>query len=231
MLCLHRVPHGSVIRTKCCPIKFAECSFFFPELNQHLQSISPTSYRSKDACPSSSSNWISLFLCLCCCDFEKLCLPLRLQGLGQCFLPRRYICMSPSSTLGEEGSKEVSATVSSTEGKCFHWLSSDSTLILVMLVLKIKELGIKSPNQMSNYYSRISREIWFRSRGKISMKMCIKFISEFLSGVMIHLCPYPGLKVRFERCLCSLQPIDVPIARLFATRQSERDMHCILWWL
>lgn len=56
--------------------------------------------------------------------------------------------MSPSSTLEEEGSKEVSATVSSTEGKCFHWLSSDSTvvtLILVLLVLKIKELGTKIP--------------------------------------------------------------------------------------
>ena len=60
------------------------------------------------------------------------------------------------------------------------------------------------------------------------MKMCIKFISEFLFGVMIHSRLYPGLKVHFEQCLFGPQPTDVPLAQLISTRLSERDMQCSL---
>lgn len=64
--------------------------------NQQLQSISPMSSKQMDACLSLSSKWICLSFCLCFCDFEKSCLPLKMQGLSKCFFQGdKFACLPP----------------------------------------------------------------------------------------------------------------------------------------
>lgn len=109
MLCLHCISHGSVKRTKYCPGKFVNFPFYLlPE--------------SKDAKPNFHVYWVNrciYFLFKFKLKLDSLVpLPLLLwlwevvpasenTGSGAVFLffffPRRCICMSPSSTVEEEG--------------------------------------------------------------------------------------------------------------------------------
>lgn len=130
MLCLHCISHGSVKRTKYCPGKFVNFSFYLlPE--------------SKDAKPNFHVYWVNRCIYFLLKFKLKLDSPVPLPlllwlwevvpasentGSGAVFLfffSRRCICMSPSSTVEEEGGCQGALLSSKQKGNVFLWVIYD----------------------------------------------------------------------------------------------------------